>query len=231
MAAYVGTAYCAMPIPTNDTVLLPPRLFGTIGWYVSMAGARRAVVDTSIRYDKRHKGVHRYDIADVRGAMQLTVPLGKPHGCAGTPTWADAAVSRHDEWWLRHRVTLESAYGRTPYFEFIIDRFDSILCDPAKLPVWPAAIDLCRAADEAVRSVLCLPYTAVQWMPADTAVPDADNVLDLRRAGFDLHDQPRYWQVRQHSLGFIAGLSVLDLIFNLGPESALYIAGLTALNG
>ena len=103
-----------MPIPTSDTVLLPPRLFGPVGWYAAMASGRRAVIDTAIRYDKRQKAVHRYDIADVRGPMQLTVPLGKPHGCQGTPTWADAAVSTHDEWWLRHRVTLESAYGRTP---------------------------------------------------------------------------------------------------------------------
>lgn len=215
-----------MPIPTNDTVLLPPRLFGPIGWYVALAGARRAVVDTAMRYDKRHKSVHRYDIADVRGAMQLTVPLGKPHGCAGSPTWADAAVSTHDTWWQRHRVTLESAYGRTPYFEFIINRFDSILCDPSSLPSWPAAIDLCRAADEAVRGVLCIPHTCVQWMPADAAVSPADAVIDLRRADFVVDGQPPYRQVRQHTLGFIAGLSVLDLIFNLGPESAFYIAGL-----
>ena len=32
-----------------------------------------------------------------------------------------------------------------------------------------------------------------------------------------------YWQVRADRLGFIGGLSVLDLIFNLGPEAALHI--------
>lgn len=213
-----------MPTPTNNTtVILPPRLFGPVGYYAAMAGASRAVVDTGMRYDKRHKAVHRYDIADVRGLMQLTVPLGKPHGCTGVPTWTDAAVSTHDEWWLRHRVTLESAYGRTPYFEFIIDRFDAIFRSPAAWQQWPTAIDIARLADEAVRSVLSLPHTEVLWQPACT--DDADTT-DLRHADFGMTRQPQYWQVRAHTLGFIPNLSILDLIFNLGPEASLYISAI-----
>lgn len=32
-----------------------------------------------------------------------------------------------------------------------------------------------------------------------------------------------YWQVRMDSLGFQPNLSILDLIFNLGPEAAIYL--------
>ena len=32
-----------------------------------------------------------------------------------------------------------------------------------------------------------------------------------------------YRQVRGDKLGFIAGLSILDLVFNLGPEAQLYL--------
>ena len=34
---------------------------------------------------------------------------------------------------------------------------------------------------------------------------------------------PQYWQIREDSLGFIGRLSVLDLIFNLGPDAVLYL--------
>ena len=34
---------------------------------------------------------------------------------------------------------------------------------------------------------------------------------------------PPYWQLRAPQFGFLPGLSILDLIFSLGPESALYI--------
>jgi len=209
-----------MPTPTSNTVILPPRLFGSVGYYVAMANARRAIIDTGMRYDKRNKAVHRYDIADVRGPMQLTVPLARPHGCQGVPTWADAAVSTHDEWWIRHRITLESAYGRTPFFEFIIDRFDGIFRSPAAWPQWPAAIDIARYADEAVRTVLSLPHTEVLWQPAGCVM---QHDLDLRRADFSIAPQHPYWQIRADRLGFLPNLSVLDLIFNLGPEASLYL--------
>ncbi|MDE6818510.1 MAG: WbqC family protein, partial [Muribaculaceae bacterium] len=32
-----------------------------------------------------------------------------------------------------------------------------------------------------------------------------------------------YWQVRADRLGFIPGLSILDSIFNLGPEARLLL--------
>ena len=44
---------------------------------------------------------------------------------------------------------------------------------------------------------------------------------DDRAVGYD--DLPPYWQVREDKLGFISGLSVLDLIFNLGPEAVVYL--------
>ncbi|MDE7468125.1 MAG: WbqC family protein [Muribaculaceae bacterium] len=205
----------------RDTLLLAPRLFGSIGYYAAMARYGRVVIDTAMRYDKRAKAVHRYDIVDTRGPVTLTVPLAKPHGSA-RPTWADAAVSTHDQWWHQHRITLESAYGRTPFFEFVYDRFAALIADPTAAPRWPSAIDLAREADRAVRALLGFENT-VLWQPAADEAP----AVDLRRADFTLPDMSPYWQVRAHTLGFSPNLSILDLIFNLGPEAAIYLNSLT----
>lgn len=198
--------------------VLPPRLFPSSAYYRAMLGADRIVVDSAVRYDKRCKAVHRYDIIDVRGPLQLTVPLAKPHGCEGKATWRDAAVSTHDEWWRRHRVALESAYGRTPYFEFLIDRFSTVFRSPEQWDVWPSAIDLIREANRAVLPLLAIDAPVVYDLPADAA-----SCNDLRTADFDCPDQPVYWQVRDQFHGFHGGLSILDLLFNLGPESAIYL--------
>lgn len=177
-----------------------------------MAGASGAVVDTAVRYDKRCKAVHRYDIIDVRGPLTLTVPLGKPHGAAN-PTWADCPVSTHDEWWRRHRTALESAYGRTPYFEFLIDKFDGVFRSPQAWDTWPSAIDLIREANRAVCRILYID-TPVEYRAAD---PRPASRLE------QWPEVPAYWQVRQHIHGFHPGLSILDLIFNLGPEAAILL--------
>ena len=103
--------------PADKVALLPPQLFGSVAYYAAMAQYRKAVVDTSLRYDKRFKSVHRYSIADARGELRLTVPVSRPEGAflAGNLTWRDVTVSAHGRWWEVHLQALESAYGRTPF--------------------------------------------------------------------------------------------------------------------
>lgn len=198
-----------------SSITLPPRLFGTVGYYRAMCSGPEAVIDTSARYDKRCKSVHRYEIADVRGRVQLTVPLSKPQGVDAT--WADCLVSTHDCWWTRHLLTLESAYGRTPYFEFLIDKFNEIFRSPADWQQWPTAIDLARRCDEIVRGCLQFP-THVKW-----AIPEGDSPQEYHYNDPFTGETDCYYQVRNQKLGFIADLSILDLLFNLGPEGAIFL--------
>ncbi len=178
-----------------------------------MAKYGRAVIDTSMRYDKRRKEVHRYDIADTRGRLSLTVPVSRPAGAfvAGNLCWNQVTVSDHGRWWEVHRIALESAYGRTPFFEFYIDRF-APLFSPEPRPV----TDMVVEADVLIRDILGL---EVQML-AD--VPEGCVTDDFRRQ-LPVFDERPYWQVRQQQLGFVSGLSVLDLIFNLGPEAPLFL--------
>lgn len=206
----------------DSAVVLAPRLLPDAAYYAALSRYGRAVVDTSLRHDRRCKAVHRYAVADVRGRLELTVPVGRPAHDGDRPTlWSDVPVSDHGQWWHVHRVTLESAYGRTPYFEFLIDKFDGIICPPGTPP--PSALELAARADAVVRSILGID-TPVEWRPA---APGETFDADFRRNMPVAHELPPYFQVRQASLGFIAPLSILDLIFNLGPEAPLYLRSLT----
>ena len=115
-----------MPSPLiihpNETIILPPVYFGGIDYYATMAAYGNVIIDRNWRFDKRKKFTHRCTIADTRGELQLTVPIEKPFKSHET-TWNNIKVSSHGEWWNVHRVALESAYGRTPFFEFYIDYF------------------------------------------------------------------------------------------------------------
>ena len=200
-------------------VVVAPELFAPTAYYKVIASqGQRAIVDTGLRYDKRRKSVHRYEIVDARGRLQLTVPLGKPKDVVEKPTWHDTPVSTHDEWWRSHRTALESAYGRTPYFEFLIDRFDSVFRSPEEWPKWPSAIDLVRESNRIIFELL-----AIDKDVAHTDSFDEQGVVDYRYKDMPNISPKPYWQVREHLHGFQDGLSVLDLIFNMGPEAALYI--------
>lgn len=216
------------PAVSGPVSRLEPRYFGSVGYYAEVAACGgNAVMDGTMLFDKRRKQVHRCDIADVNGVVQLTVPVGKPHGIPRA-TWSDVRVSNHGRWWHVHRVTLESAYGRTPFFEFYIDRFAPFLCAEA-VERYLSIIDFDAAIDAVIREILLLPpapvFNAVAKEEGVSEGASADAVQTAASPVFcsGMIEKPHY-QVRAAGLGYIPGLSVLDLIFNLGPEAPLYLA-------
>lgn len=156
------------------------------------------------RFDKRCKAAHRFAIADTRGRLELTVPIEKPYG----RTWAETRVSRHGNWWEVMTTALESAYGRTPFFEFYADDFLPIIANPDE---FTTVATLNERFDRAIRRALGLQNEVVYGGDArDAAVVEP-------------WEPPTYWQVRASKLGFISGLSILDMIFNMGQESLLIL--------
>lgn len=199
------------------------RYYGSIAYYASMAAYGHAVIDADAIFDKRQKAVHRCDIADTHGPVQLTVPVSKPHGIARA-RWSDVAVSGHGAWWHVHRVTLESAYGRSPFFEFYIDRFLPFLTKGV-IDRYPTVAALNLAIDAEIRSILLL-ETAVSSSESYNSYHSYHSYNSSNSYDRFSRAMPPYWQVRGASQGFIANLSILDLIFNLGPEAPLYLRSL-----
>ncbi len=198
------------PLYPGRVAVLPPQLFGSVAYYALMARYGAAYVDNELRYDKRFKSVHRFDIASTRGRISLTVPVSRPEGAT---RWCDVKVSAHGRWWETMPDTLATAYGRTPFFEFYIDRLMPVFSEPTGQSI----TELCDMADSIVRSTLGI-CTRTQEAPA------ADCADSFLRKGFEEYaPSSQYWQVRGQELGFIPGLSILDLLFNLGPEAAIFL--------
>lgn len=211
------------------TVVLPPFLFGPAAYYAAMSAFSRALIPFDARWDKRYKALHRYDIVDTRGRLSLTVPVSVTHGLDRPLMRSDVKVSRHGEWWKVHLTALESAYGRTPYFEFVIDRFLPLFVDPGGQQTAVSVCGLAQQADRAVRAFLGV-ETEICGDSGDGS-REAGGAVDMRGFDFRTVAITPYRQIRADLLGFHGGLSVLDLIFNLGPEAPLYLRRIQPLLG
>ena len=140
------------------------------------------------------------------GRLQLTVPINKPEHISGTAV-GDLTVSGHGQWWNMTVTALESAYGRTPYFEFYIDRFLPYLSGSA---TGERLTELCRKMDEEILDILGIDSELIY----DYECSQPENIAE---------PEITYPQHRERELGFIGSLSVLDLIFCHGPESPLFL--------
>ncbi|MBJ2183168.1 MAG: WbqC family protein [Muribaculaceae bacterium] len=189
----------------HDTRILYPSLAPNIGYYATIAAHDSISIAMMGPFDKRHKETHRYEVADTRGRLNLTVPIKAPHGIKNA-RWSDVLVSGHGRWQAIHSTTLASAYGRTPFYEYYIDRLAPALFVEENTPL-EAQI---RAVNDAICKILLI---------------DTEINYDASEANTTPSTQcsSEYWQIRKAEHGFLSGLSVLDLIFNMGPEAALVV--------
>ncbi len=174
-------------------------------YYAAIARAESAGIAMKATYDKRRKETHRYSVADARGALTLTVPVQPPHGIPRA-RWTQVALSDHGRWQDVHSQALASAYGRTPYYEHYIPRLAPVLFAPGGTPLAQQLEELNRIVCAILLIDTPISYTSEEVLPLPAPASAGP-----------------YWQLRASAMGFIPGLSILDLIFNLGPEAALYI--------
>lgn len=209
---------------TNKELTVPMKYFGTVDYYAAIAACRKVVVDDTARYDKRQKDTHRMDIIDSHGLKQLTVPVSKPDDVEGRLHWSDIRISRHGQWWHVIDETLASAYGRTPFFEFYIDRLRRFFAVTTPDEFGDIAT-LCREADKAVRQIIGFDNEVIYASEDSSGVTSCFSTS----SGVPETHPVEYYQVRADRFGFVPHLSILDLIFNMGPESALVLKKMAQL--
>lgn len=195
-------------------VLMGSMLAPSVSAMALMLRAGTVYVDSAeLCLPKRHSH-HRYGILGPNGLQQLSVPLVGETNAMRVPA-DQVLISNHHDWVHLHSGALLAAYGRTPYYPYLI---------PELLSVYQRyRTGKLLQLDEEVLSLLidflALPIT-VHICPADH-VPN--EVVDIRslvgqKQPLFLGLKP-YHQAWSDKFGFQPGLSVIDLAMNLGREA------------
>jgi hypothetical protein len=196
--------------------------FGPVQWYQKLHRAELVTIEQWEHFQKQTYR-NRCLIATTQGVQALTVPVEKPAGAAALIR--DLRISDHGNWRRLHWNALQSAYGESPFFEFYQDDIR-----PFYEGRWTYLLDF----NEAIRQKICELMDIqprVTYSTAYVADARAAGVADFRAAIHPKHPAqdddfaPRaYYQVYQAKHGFLKNLSVLDLLFNMGPESIFYLS-------
>ena len=161
----------------------------------------------------------RFYAAD--GPQTLNYPLR--HTDFALPI-SEVRIDWSTPWLVRHKRAIVSAYRTSPYFEYYQDELFSILDSrPERMLEFNTAITEFFLRKCGLRANVGF---TEEWNPKYEGILDLREAIHPKRPNTILRDlglERPYYQVFSPKGGFIGGLSIMDLLFNEGPDSISYL--------
>ena len=139
---------------------------------------------------------NRCYIASSNGPLALTIPVVK-FVPYHTPM-RDIRISDHGNWRHLHWNALQSSYGRTPFFEFFADEI---------APFYEKKYEFLVDFNQVLQEKMC-------------------DLIDIKSLPSKGGRRMPYYQLFSDRHGFMPDLSIVDLLFNMGPESIFYLCNI-----
>lgn len=201
--------------------LLSSTYFGPIQWYQKLH--RMPCILEQHDHFVKQTYRNRCVIATANGTQTLTVPIERYDGTKCP--MRDIRISDHGNWRHLHWNALVSAYGETPFFEFYADDLRPFF-EKRHTFLFDLNLDImhtmCQLLD--VRPQVTLSEQYIVLPSEDDAVVDFREAIRPKHPLPDADFNPTpYYQVRAQRHGFLPNLSILDLLFNEGPEGIFYL--------
>ena len=181
----------------------------------------------------------RCNFMSANGVASISVPVLRENNTHKLPV-KEIKPDYSTPWVRQHETAIFSAYGTSAYFEYYEDEFFAILereydslfaLNKAIIEFFIRKTGICinlKETDDFRKSRgVCddmlwngLPYEEV------TASCDMREYIHPKRPNNIMNrlclEKP-YFQVFSNKFGFVPGLSIMDLLFNEGPDSIMYL--------
>lgn len=148
---------------------------------------------------------NRCYIDSPNGPLALTIPVVKEESKTMV---RDIRISDHGNWRHQHWNALESSYRQSPFFEFYADDFA-----PFYEKKWTFLADFNEDLMALTTSLL-----DISKLVTRTSSYEGDAFAQLP----PFEARP-YYQMFASRHGFLPDLSIVDLLFNQGPEGVLWL--------
>ncbi len=214
-----------------------PNYLPWLGFFAKVARADVYLVMDNVQFS-RNCWTNRVQVAGNGDPLWLTVPVRR--GGLETPI-ADAEIDHTRDWVKQQRSTLEARYGRCQHFKAVYPELVQILeARPRRLvalnlPLIRWVMEACGISTRVVLGselnatgkaselvvALCRAVGATAYLAGQGSV-DYEDLALYERAGIRYQRQEfQHREYPQHGRAqFVAGLSVIDALFNVGVAGA-----------
>lgn len=215
-----------------STAYLPP-----IEYFVAIANSGRVEIECGEMYQKQSYRT-RCHINGANGLLVLTLPVlrsaAKGEESSHKIPVAQLKIDYSKPWLLQHKRALEAAYMSSPFFEYYMDDLYAVL-DSGEESLLAMNTRLVHTIAELIGI-----QTPIVMSDGNFIAPGSDLLRERGISDFRDSIHPKkpallmerlqmnkpYWQVFTNKQGFVPNLSVLDLLFNEGPNAISYLESL-----
>lgn len=195
-------------------IILPIFYLPPISWFSVFLHQDSEVVFEQYENFPKQTFRNRANIYGANGKLSLIIPIH--HN--GKREMKDIEISFAEKWQQLHWKSIKTAYQSSPYFEFYEDRLKEIFNTDEK--------SLAKFNLRALEIILSILKTEKAYSLNNEYIGNPEEVNYREKfsakqpSEFDMDD---YYQTFSDKLGFLADLSIVDLLCNKGPESLTYI--------
>jgi len=196
---------------TNNLLIIDSQPFPLISWTKYLFYKKHIILLPCESYHKMTFR-NRFVVSGSNGLIHLSVPL--INGRDQKIPFKDVRICHQEKWQLIHWRTITSCYNKSPWFEYYRDELEKLFINR-----WEFLFDWNLVLMSWLKEILQFPAEIIVTAQLPEAgIEDACNKwLPKNFQQADLGFQ--YQQVFEERTGFQNNLSILDLLFNTGPET------------
>lgn len=202
----------------SDSILLPALYLAPVSYFHEILKCEGSLIIEQYENFPKQTYRNRTKIATANGILELTVPI--QHGRKQHGAMKDVKINYDHDWQRLHIQSIETAYRSSAYFEYYEDDF-SIFYEKK----FDYLMDLTMAQTEMILKILKIKKEINLSSSYQKEFADG---IDFRQSIHpkkpSVYEDPKpYYQVFEDRQGFIADVSIIDLIFNQGPQSKSFL--------
>lgn len=204
----------------SETILIEPQYWGSISYFKELFSADDIVLDIHSNFQK---GTYRNrcKIMGPNGLLSLSIPLVK--GNEQHTVFKNLKISYSENWRKDHWQSIVTSYRRSAYFEFYEDIIQPLYEDDYEY-LTDFNIASLKIVSELLRISIPFQLTETYISKGSFEGKDARDIIHpIARKMKATYDLPKYQQVFMDRMQFLPDLSILDILFNLGPRTIDYL--------
>jgi hypothetical protein len=201
--------------------LLFSAYFGPVQYFSKLASNSEILLERFENYPKQTYR-NRCIIYAANGPLTLTIPVTKDDIKVYTK---DIKIDYSTNWQKIHLKALESAYRNSPFYTYYVDELAEIILSNEEF-LFDLNLKLTQALCENIGIVPVLSVTSEYQKTPPAGYADFREAIHPKaREHKPDHnfEPPCYSQVFEPKYGFYENLSILDLLFNVGPDCKILL--------